>query len=78
MEPRPVCLAAKAARGWDVMAIEGNLVEGGLLAGCVGWACYRYAAREKGDFAHCGERPKALPLEKSSLRLDFQESQGDS
>ena len=31
----------------------------------VGWvralACYRYAAREKGNFAHCDERPGRCP-----------------
>ena len=36
---------AKAARGWNVMAAKGSWVEGGLLAGRAGWACYRYAAR---------------------------------
>ena len=43
----PVCLAAKAARAGDVIAAKGSWEEGGVLAGRAGWACYRYAAREK-------------------------------
>ena len=34
----PVCLSAKAARVGDVMAIEASWEEGGLWAGCAGWA----------------------------------------
>ena len=33
MKPRPVCLAAKAARGWDVMAAKESWGKGGVLAG---------------------------------------------
>ena len=33
-ELRPVCLAAKAARAWDVMAAKGSWVEGSVLAEC--------------------------------------------
>ena len=30
----PVCLAAKAARGWGILPAKESLVEGGVLAGC--------------------------------------------
>ena len=68
---------AKAARGCDVMAIGGT----GWKAACgLGARLSLLWIRRplEWNFAHCDERPKALPLEKSSLRLDFQESQGDS
>ena len=61
-----------------MLPAKGSWEKGGVLAGCAGWACYNTPPGEKRDFAHCDERPKALPLEKSSLRLDFQESPCDS
>ena len=33
-ELRPICLTAKAARGWDVLPTRGSWEEGGVLAGC--------------------------------------------
>ena len=78
METGPVCLRQRR-RGWGMCCwLRGD--GGGRRVGWVREISFDIERRpgERGSFAHCGERPKALPLEKSSRRLDFQESPCDS